>query len=77
MAWGELDENGKPVSSTAGSCYVRWVDKVCGYGYDFGCRVLNSADFGAYTSRRRFFGQFARKGAPDSVPRADALEGGR
>lgn len=68
MAWGELDENGKPVSSTAGSCYVRWVDKVCGYGYDFGCRVLNSADFGAYTSRRRFFGQFARKGLPIVFP---------
>lgn len=68
MAWGELDNNGKPVSSTAGSCYVRWVDKVCGYGYDFGYRVLNSADFGAYTSRRRFFGQFAKKGLPIVFP---------
>lgn len=68
MAWGELDDNGKPVSCTAGSCYVRWVDKVCGYGYDFGYRVLNSADFGAYTSRRRFFGQFAKKGLPIVFP---------
>ena len=68
MCWGALDENGKPVSKDQGSDYIRWVKNVCGYGYDFDWRILNAADFGAYTSRKRFFGQFARKGLPIAFP---------
>jgi len=68
MMWGELDENGKPVSKDQGSDYLRWVHKVKSYGYDFDWRILNAADFGAYTSRKRFFGQFAQKGLPISFP---------
>ena len=69
MCWGDLDENGKPVSRYKGRCYVRWVNTVRGYGYDYDWRILNAADYGAYTSRRRFFGQFARKGLPIVFPR--------
>ena len=68
MCWGALDENGKPVSKDQGSDYLRWVRKVQGYGYDFGWRILNAADFGAYTSRKRYFGQFARRGLPIAFP---------
>ena len=68
MCWGELDENGKPVSKDKGSSYLRWVRHVRQYGYDFDWRILNAADFGAYTSRKRFFGQFARKGLPIAFP---------
>ena len=68
MCWGALDENGKPVSRDQGSDYLRWVRNVCGYGYDFDWRILNAADFGAYTSRKRYFGQFARKGLPIAFP---------
>ena len=68
MMWGELDENGKPVSKDQGSDYLRWVHKVQSYGYDFDWRILNAADFGAYTSRKRFFGQFAQKGFPIAFP---------
>ena len=68
MCWGALDENGKPISRDRGSDYMRWVKNVCGYGYDFDWRILNAADFGAYTSRKRFFGQFARKGLPIVFP---------
>ena len=68
MSWGALDENGKPVSKDQGSDYMRWVKNVCNYGYDFDWRILNAADFGAYTSRKRFFGQFARKGLPIAFP---------
>ena len=68
MMWGELDENGKPVSKDQGSDYLRWVHKVKSYGYDFDWRILNAADFGAYTSRKRFFGQFAQKGLPIAFP---------
>ena len=68
MCWGDLDENGKPVSRDQGRCYLRWVKKVMGYGYDYDWRILNAADYGAYTSRKRFFGQFARHGLPIVFP---------
>lgn len=68
MCWGELDEHGKPVSKTAGSCYVRWVNNVCRRGYRFEWRVLNAADYGAYTTRKRFFGIFAKRDLPIAFP---------
>lgn len=68
MCWGDLDEEGHPVSRDKGRCYLRWVNTVCKYGYDFDWRILNAADFGAYTSRRRYFGQFAKKGLPIVFP---------
>ena len=68
MSWGDLDENGKPVSKDAGRLYAEWVSKVCRYGYDFDYRILNSADYGAYTTRKRFFGIFARHGLPIVFP---------
>ncbi len=68
MCWGELDENGKPISRHKGSSYMRWVRHVCEYGYTYDWHLLNAADFGAYTSRKRFFGQFARKGLPIAFP---------
>ena len=68
MCWGELDEHGKPVSKHKGTSYLRWVRNVCRYGYDFDWRILNAADFGAYTSRKRFFGQFALHGLPIVFP---------
>lgn len=68
MSWGEIDENGKPVSIDKGRSYIRWVNKVKRYGYDFEYRILNAADFGAYTSRKRFFGIFAKKNLPIIFP---------
>jgi len=68
MCWGDLDENGHPISRFEGRSYMRWVKHVTDYGYDYDWRLLNAADFGAYTSRKRFFGQFARKGLPIAFP---------
>lgn len=68
MSWGEVDENGKPISMDKGKSYQRWVRNVKRYGYDFSHRILNAADFGAYTSRKRFFGIFAKKGLPIVFP---------
>lgn len=70
MSWGEVDENGKPVSMDKGKSYTRWVRNVKKYGYDFDFRILNAADYGAYTSRKRFFGIFAKKGLPITFPEA-------
>lgn len=68
MCWGDMDENGKPLSKRKGTSYIRWCNKVEGYGYTYDWRILNAADYGAYTSRKRFFGQFARTGLPHSFP---------
>lgn len=68
MSWGDIDENGKPISKDAGRLYQQWVANVCGYGYRFVHRILNSADYGAYTSRRRFFGIFAKGSLPIVFP---------
>lgn len=68
MSWGEVDENGRPISKDKGKSYLRWVRNVKSYGYSFEHRILNAADFGAYTSRKRFFGIFARKGLPVVFP---------
>lgn len=65
---GRLDENGKPISKDAGRLYQQWVSNVCGYGYRFAHRILNSADYGAYTTRRRFFGIFAKESLPIVFP---------
>lgn len=68
MCWGDLDENGHPISRFEGRSYMRWVKHVTDYGYDYDWRLLNAADFGAYTSRKRFFGQFAKRGLPIAFP---------
>ena len=68
MCWGEVDENGKPISKDKGKSYLRWVRNVKNYGYRFDYRILNAADYGAYTSRKRFFGIFAKSGLPIVFP---------
>lgn len=74
MCWGELDENGHPISRHRGTSYLMWVKNVCAYGYDYDWRILNAADYGAYTSRKRFFGQFAKKGLPIVFPVATHIK---
>lgn len=68
MSWGPLDANGRPLSKDKGHSYVRWVNKVKRYGYDYRYRIMNAADYGAYTSRKRFFGIFAKHGLPIAFP---------
>ncbi|MDB5252291.1 MAG: cytosine methyltransferase [Flaviaesturariibacter sp.] len=64
MSWGPLDENGKPVSTKNGEDWLRWRDAMCAHGYYDEWKELNSADFGAFTSRNRLFGCFARPELP-------------
>lgn len=70
MCWGDLDENGKPISRDEGRLYMQWVNNVRKRGYDFEHRLLNAANYGARTSRTRFFGIFAAHGLPIVFPEA-------
>jgi DNA (cytosine-5)-methyltransferase 1 len=49
-----------PIVELKGSFYNIWVNKLKGYGYNYDSQVLNSANYGAYTARVRYFGQFAK-----------------
>lgn len=68
MSWGPLDEMGKPISKRHGEDYIRWINQVQDHNYVYEYRILNAADYGAYTSRRRFFAQFMRPGLPITWP---------
>jgi DNA (cytosine-5)-methyltransferase 1 len=63
-SWGPLDEHGKPVSKKNGQDWMRWRELICCHGYVDEWKELNSANYGAYTSRNRLFGIFARPGLP-------------
>ncbi|MFC7347280.1 DNA cytosine methyltransferase [Chryseobacterium zhengzhouense] len=64
MSWGDLDNKGKPISKDKGRLYLKWVDHIKKFGYKYDYRILNSADFGALTSRKRFFAQFNNSDFP-------------
>lgn len=77
MSWGDMDENGHPISKDKGRCYEKWKRNVKRYGYDFDWRILNAADYGAYTTRKRFFGIFAKHGLPIVFPEPTHCKDGK
>jgi DNA (cytosine-5)-methyltransferase 1 len=75
--WGPLGANGRPIKSRKGETFRAWVRCLRALGYTVDWRVLNAADFGDATSRRRLFVQ-ARRGrckitwpTPTHFPPAD------
>lgn len=77
MSWGDMDENGKPISKDKGRCYKKWKRNVRKYGYDFDWRILNAANYGAYTTRKRYFGIFAKRGLPIVFPEPTHCKDGK
>lgn len=77
MSWGDMDENGHPISKDKGRSYEEWKRNVKRYGYDFDWRILNAADYGAYTTRKRFFGIFAKRGLPIAFPEPTHCKDGK
>ncbi len=76
----KLDKEGNPMISKKGKnkgkvimkpdparkreFYEPWVQSIIDLGYTYEYRLLNSADYGAHTSRVRYFGTFAKEGLP-------------
>lgn len=77
MSWGDMDENRKPISKDKGRCYEKWKRNVRKYGYDFDWRILNAANYGAYTTRKRYFGIFAKRGLPIVFPEPTHCKDGK
>ena len=62
LEWGPLTADGRPMKRLAGSCFRAWVAAIEARNYVVEWRILNCADYGDATTRRRFFLQAVRKG---------------
>lgn len=60
--WGPLDEQGYPIKEKEGEDYKRFITAMCSLGYIFDCKELVAADFGAPTTRKRWYAIFRRDG---------------
>lgn len=60
--WGPLDENGRPIKSRAGENYEQFMDAMRGLGYKAETCELVAADYGAPTTRRRWYAVFRHDG---------------
>lgn len=57
-----------PIKERKGEHYDRWITELKALGYDYEYEAMNAADHGAYTSRNRYFGIFAKSGYPIEFP---------
>ena len=62
--WGPLDENGKIISERKGEEYKRFINSMQSLGYDFDSKELVAADYGAPTTRKRWYAIFRRDDKP-------------
>lgn len=55
MGWGPLGANGRPLKSKRGELFRQFVRSLEALGYRVEWRILNAADYGDPTTRRRLF----------------------
>lgn len=68
VSWGPLGRDGRPLASRRGETFRAFVAALEASGYRVGWKVLNSADYGAATSRKRLFVQAVRGRRPLAWP---------
>lgn len=69
QTWGPV-RKGKPIKDKAGQTFLQWVSQLEALGYDVEWRVLRACDYGAPTTRKRFFCVARRDGKPIVWPNA-------
>ena len=62
--WGPLDKEGYPIKERKGEDYQKFVRAMKSLGYVFDSRELVAADYGAPTTRKRWYAIFRRDGKP-------------
>lgn len=62
--WGKLDENGKIIPAEKGKEYRRFINAMKSLGYAFDSWELVAADYGAPTTRKRWYAVFRNDGQP-------------
>lgn len=60
--WGELDKNGYPIKERMGEEYRKFISSMKSLGYDFQSNELIAANYGAPTTRKRWYAVFRRDG---------------
>lgn len=75
--WGPLDENGQPIKSRIGENYEQFMDAMKGLGYSYQTQELVAADFGAPTTRKRWYAVFRRDGKRIAWPKQSHDKFGR
>lgn len=58
--WGPLDDNGRPIKERQGEDYEKFITAMTSLGYIFDSRELIAADYGAPTTRKRWYAIFRR-----------------
>ena len=67
--WGPLDENGYPIKEQKGEEYKRFMDAMANLGYQYSTQELIAADFGAPTTRKRWYAIFRKDTNPIIIPK--------
>lgn len=62
QSWGPLDGNGHPIKERRGEDYQRFIRSMQSLGYAFDSKELVAADYGAPTTRKRWYAIFRRDG---------------
>lgn len=60
--WGPLDDSGRPIPDRKGEDYKKFISSMVTLGYKFDSRELIAADYGAPTTRKRWYAIFRRDG---------------
>lgn len=60
--WGPLDKEGRPIQRKKGTEYRRFIRSMKKLGFTFESRVLTAADYGAPTTRKRWYAVFRSDG---------------
>lgn len=60
--WGPLDEKGHPIKERQGEDYKKFITAMKSLGYAFDSRELVAANYGAPTTRKRWYAIFRRDG---------------
>lgn len=58
--WGPLDEKGHPIKERQGEDYKKFITAMKSLGYAFDSRELEAANYGAPTTRKRWYAIFRR-----------------
>lgn len=66
--WGPLDNEGYPIRERKGEDYQKFITAMKSLGYVFDSRELVAADYGAPTTRKRWYAVFRRDGKPIAWP---------
>ena len=74
--WGPLDDSGHPIPERKGEDYRKFITAMKSLGYVFDSRELVAADYGAPTTRKRWYGGFRRDGREIVWPEPTHSRGG-